>query len=130
MEWIGLVCLGLILCYSGYPGRVKTLESKVKKLEKKNAALSRTNFDAKNRSAEGALKMSQIINDLKGKKCNMVLRDSIDSLFDNELACTVLDTDEEWIKINCVKEDKKKGESSETIRLIRIDDIESIEYSE
>ena len=58
MEWIGLVCLGLILCYSGYPGRVKTLESKVKKLEKKNAALSRTNFDAKNRSAEGALKMS------------------------------------------------------------------------
>ncbi len=130
MEWIGLVCLGLILCYSGYPGRVKTLESKVKKLEKKNAALSRTNSDAKNRSAEGALKMSQIINDLKGKKCNMVLRDSIDSLFDNKLACTVLDTDEEWIKINCVKEDKKKGESSETIRIIRIDDIESIEYSE
>ena len=102
----------------------------MKKLEKKNAALSRTNSDAKNRSAEGALKMSQIINDLKGKKCNVVLRDITDSLFDNELACTVLETDEEWIKVSCVKEDKKKGTSSETIRIIRIDDIESIEYGE
>lgn len=130
MEWIGLVCLGLILCYAGYPGRVKVLESKVKKLEKKNSVLSRTNSEAKNKSAEGALKMSQIINDLKGKKCSVVLRDSMDSLFDDKLACTVLDTDEEWIKISCVKADKKKGESSETVRIIRIDDIESIEYGE
>lgn len=122
MEWIGLVCLGLILCYSGYPGRVKALESKMKKLEKKNVG--------ERKSEKGALKMSQIINDLKGKKCNMVLRDSIDSLFDNKLACTVLETDEEWIKVSCVKEDKKKGTSSETIRIIRIDDIESIEYGE
>lgn len=130
MEWIGLVCLGLILCYSGYLGRVKTLESKVEKLEKKNAAHNRRDQNSKNKSAEGALKMSEIINGLKGKNCKISFKDIVDTIFDDEIACTVLDTDEEWIKIRCVKEEKKKEERSETVMIIRIDDIESIEYGE
>ena len=72
----------------------------MKKLEKKNVG--------ERKSEKGALKMSQIINDLKGKKCNMVLRDSIDSLFDNKLACTVLETDEEWIKVAASRRIRKK----------------------
>ena len=51
-------------------------------------------------------------------------------MYDDEISCTVLDTDEEWIKLRCVKEEKKKDGRSETVRIIRIDDIESIEYSE
>ena len=35
MEWFGIVALLLMLCYSAYPGKVKRLETKVKRLEKK-----------------------------------------------------------------------------------------------
>ena len=34
MEWFGIVALLLLLCYSEYPGKVKRLETKVKRLEK------------------------------------------------------------------------------------------------
>ena len=34
MEWFGIVALLLMLCYSAYPGKVKRLETKVKRLEK------------------------------------------------------------------------------------------------
>ena len=34
MEWIGLVALALILCYSSYPGRVRRLETTMKKVER------------------------------------------------------------------------------------------------
>ena len=34
MEWFGIVALLLLLCYSAYPGKVKRLETKVKRLEK------------------------------------------------------------------------------------------------
>ena len=33
-EWVGIVALLLLLCYSAYPGKVKRLETKVKRLEK------------------------------------------------------------------------------------------------
>ena len=35
MEWFGIAALLLLLCYSAYPGKVKRLEMKVKRLEKK-----------------------------------------------------------------------------------------------
>lgn len=130
MGWLSLVCLALILCYSGYPKKVKVLESKVKKLERKNSELSRANSYAKNRSAEGDLEMSQIMNEIKGKNCNIVLQNTMENMFDNTLDGIVLDVDEEWIKIRCKVKDKKKGKTVEAVKIIRIDDIESIEYSE
>lgn len=54
MEWFGIVALVLILCYSAYPGKVKRLETKVKRLEKKQ---------------RGVAYMSKLINDLVGKQC-------------------------------------------------------------
>ena len=35
MEWFGIAALLLLLCYSAYPGKVKRLEMRVKRLEKK-----------------------------------------------------------------------------------------------
>ena len=35
MEYCGIIALVLLLCYSAYPGKVKRLESKVKRLEKR-----------------------------------------------------------------------------------------------
>ena len=49
MEWFGIVALLLMLCYSAYPGKVKRLETKVKRLEKKQ---------------RGVAYMSKLINDL------------------------------------------------------------------
>lgn len=34
MEWIGWVALVIILCYSSYPGRVRRLETTMKKVER------------------------------------------------------------------------------------------------
>lgn len=36
MEWFGIAALLLLLCYSAYPGKVKRLETKVKRLENMN----------------------------------------------------------------------------------------------
>ena len=54
MEWFGIVALLLLFCYSAYPGKVKRLETKVKRLEKKQ---------------RGVAYMSKLINDLVGKQC-------------------------------------------------------------
>ncbi|MCI5496475.1 MAG: hypothetical protein MR407_09120, partial [Roseburia sp.] len=35
MEYCGIIALVLLLCYSAYPRKVKRLEAKVKRLEKK-----------------------------------------------------------------------------------------------
>lgn len=35
MERVGLVALALILCYSLYPNKVKQLQNKIKRLERK-----------------------------------------------------------------------------------------------
>ena len=40
MEWFGIVALLLLLCYSAYPGKVKRLETKVKRLEKKQRGVA------------------------------------------------------------------------------------------
>ena len=40
MEWFGIAALLLLLCYSAYPGKVKRLETKVKRLEKKQRGVA------------------------------------------------------------------------------------------
>ena len=48
MEWFGIVALLLLLCYSAYPGKVKRLETKVKRLEKMmNTKTERNTFTKK-----------------------------------------------------------------------------------
>lgn len=90
MEWFGIVALLLLLCYSAYPGKVKRLETKVKRLEKKQ---------------RGVAYMSKLINDLVEKQC--IIRSEFIFSFagKTELSCKIIDADDEWIKI-CYTEKK------------------------
>ena len=79
--------------------RLDTLERKVKKLE---------------RNVNGGSKMSGIIKDLIGKECTI----DGDGFFSTR--CTVLDADDEWVKL--IVHEKKK----DLTKIIRIDNIDSI----
>ena len=103
MEWVGVIALILILCYSSYPSKVKKLERKVKLLEKK---------------LKGENKMSDLIKSLINKECEISFEDEFTPL----VRCTVLDVDDEWVKIGV----KDKKENIKT-KLIRIDGIKKVE---
>ena len=79
--------------------RLNTLERKVKKLE---------------RNVNGGSKMSGIIKDLIGMECTI----DGDGFFSTR--CTILDVDDEWVKL-IVHAQKK-----ELTKIIRIDNIDSI----
>ncbi len=79
--------------------RLDDLEKKVKKLE---------------RNINGGSKMSGIIKDLIGMEC------TIDGEGFFSTRCTVLDADDEWVKL--IVHEKKK----DLTKIIRIDTIEEI----
>lgn len=79
--------------------RLDTLERKVKKLE---------------RNVNGGSKMSGIIKDLIGMECTI----DGDGFFST--GCTILDVDDEWVKL--IVHEKKK----DLTKIIRIDNIDSI----
>lgn len=79
--------------------RLNTLERKVKKLE---------------RNVNGGSKMSGIIKDLIGMECTI----DGDGFFGTR--CTILDVDDEWVKL--IVHEKKK----DLTKIIRIDNIDSI----
>lgn len=79
--------------------RLDTLERKVKKLE---------------RNANGGNKMSGIIKELIGREC------TIDGDGYYNTRCTVLDADDEWVKL--IIHEKK----SDSTMIVRLDNIDSI----
>ena len=108
MEWMGWFSFFIILCYSSYPGKVKRLEKKVKKFER-------------NQKGEGS--MSKIISSLVGQVCKIRSEEAIfESL---ECNCTILEVDDEWVKI---LHTNKKGDTK--IKILRIEDIKNIEFVE
>ncbi|MDU6247343.1 hypothetical protein [Paraclostridium sordellii] len=107
MEWMILICFIYIIYYSSYPGKIKRLESKVKKFE---------------RNQRGVCEMSDIIASLIGKQCKIKTDEGTLFSSNGETNFSVLDADDEWIKLSYIN--KKHGEK---IRVIRIDSISSIE---
>lgn len=79
--------------------RLDTIERKVKKLE---------------RNANGGSKMSGIIKDLIGMECTI----DGDGFFSTR--CTILDVDDEWVKL--IVHEKKK----DSTMIVRLDNIDSI----
>lgn len=114
MEWFGWAAFILILCYSGYPGRVKRAERRIKKLEN---------------NIGGGNEMSDMIKALKGQDCIIKFTDSFESFLDGKVSCTVIDADSDWVKIS-YKQKKKKDEGKIVSKIVRIENIESIELSE
>ena len=101
MQWGGWIALIVLLLYSSYPSKIRKLERNVKKLAKKQ---------------KGDNTMSKIINELVGKTCK------IQSEEDANIKCTIIDTDDEWIKIR-----HTQGKNIDSIKLIRVDSIKNIE---
>ena len=110
MEYCGIIALVLLLCYSAYPGKVKRLESKVKRLEKKQ---------------KGDNYMSQLIDDIVGEQCTIKSEAILNFAGKTELSCTILDADDEWMKI-CYTDKKNK----QVTKLLRIEAIDEIEIEE
>lgn len=106
MEYFGVFAFILILAYSSYPGKVKRLEAKLRKMEKKQ---------------KGDPVMSKLINEIVGKECRIKPDEEIE-LMDSWIQCQVLDADDEWIKIRY--EDKKKGIVTRLFRIENIDEVE------
>lgn len=78
--------------------RIARLERKIRQIENKN---------------NGGNEMSKIIKDLVGMDCTLDVEYS-------ECKCTIVDVDEDWVKI--IEHEKKK----DTTKIIRIDSIDSI----
>ena len=115
MEWLGLISFVILLCYSSYPGKIKSLEKKVKKLQKKN------------KEGKEGNEMSRLIQDLVGKKCRMETEDDALLSGNGQIVCDVLDADEDCVKL--AYEDKDKGRVTKLIRvetIIAVDVVEGI----
>ena len=109
MEWIGWVCLIIILCYSSYPDKVKKLEKKVKLLE---------------RNEKGDFEMSKIISSLVGEKCRIKSNELFSFNASVDVIVNILDVDDEWVKISFI--DKKGNAKVQILRIEAIDNIELI----
>lgn len=110
MEFFGFIAFILLLCYSSYPGKVKRMEAKVKQIERK---------------VKGETTMSKLINELVGKECKIKSDDALTLIGNTEMLCHVLDTDDEWIKVQLTD---KKG--NKIIKLLRIENVDAIEILE
>ena len=124
MEWLGVLAFVLIMCYSGYPSRLVKIEKNLKNAEKRIKNLER--------KLNGGKNMSDMIKALKGQKCELTFNDYIEGTLNKTLECTVVDADDEWMKISYTSEEVKKKVKEEKIitQIIRIENIDSIELSE
>lgn len=75
-------------------------------------------------TGKGVNEMSKICNELVGKKCIFSLFGE-NIVIDSMPVCTILDVDEQFIKVL-----RKGKKDKERISIIRIDDIRSIELVE
>jgi len=102
MEYLGVFAFIMVLSYMGLPDKVKKLNKRVKILERKNIK-------------KEVNRMSEIISSLVGERCKLKDLSGIASY-----EGTILAVDEEWVKINVVKN------KNESIVVMRIEDIKEI----
>lgn len=115
MEWFGLIAFVVVMCMPMPVGKgnFRKLENRVRNLEN-------------GQKGEKSI-MSKLISELVGKKCKIVSTSGMVeiSFSGTEQIFTVLDTDEDWVKVQY--EDKKKNTIT---KLIRISDIVSVDIVE
>ena len=101
MMWVVFI-LFMIFFYSNNSKKIKKLENKIKKLERKE---------------EGNAEMSRLLQEMIGKK------PIITGVYIGPDNWEVVDVDEEWVKLRSVD---KKGK--EKFKLQRIEDIQTVEF--
>lgn len=110
MEWAGWISLMIMLCFVAYPARVRSLEKKVKRLQRK---------------VNGGTDMSKIFNDLVGKECIMKTDEGLSFAGSTSVKCQVIDVDDEWIKFSYMT--KKEGMKTKIMRIDAIDSVDVVE---
>ena len=110
MGYLGFIALIILFIYSDYPAKIKKMESKIKKLEK---------------ILKGENSMSKILSELINKKCELISEEGLALVSKREIECTILDVDDDWIKINF--NDKKGVNKTQIIRVDRIERVSLIE---
>ena len=103
MEVLGFLAIMLFLSIMG---KFKRLQSKVKRLDKK---------------VKGENQMSQLIQ----KMLNQVAKITFDSSFETAYTWTILEVDDDWVKL---QRTDKKGKVF--TKIVRLDDIKSIDIEE
>lgn len=101
--------LALILAAASV-SKINKIESKIKRLE---------------RLSKGDKTMSEILTGLKNKKCKLVSDEFLKMKLNREYECTIIDVDDEWLKIALID---KKGINKNYI--LRIENIERVELDE
>lgn len=109
MEYFGLLAFVLVMSHMGLPDKVEELNKKVKLLGRHN------------KKSGGELTMSEMLKELVGKDCTIVVDSGM-----REIECTVLSVDDEWMKISSV--DKKGNKDISIKRIDNIDEIIDIRY--
>lgn len=105
MEYMGLIAFMLVVMNVGLPKKVNNLKADIKKLKK---------------AIRGERQMSEIIRELKGRRCILEIED----WFEGPIECEVIDVDDEWMKINY--SEKKKGNVTKLVRIENINEISLI----
>lgn len=85
--------LGMILFYLRYSNKIKELERKLKKTE---------------RIMKGKNDMPNLISKLIGQECLLKTDEALSLVGNTEIKCTILDSDNEWIKISYIYTKKNK----------------------
>ena len=109
MEYMGVAAF-IMACYligQSLPDKVKRLEAKLKRFERKQ---------------KGENTMSKLMNELVGKECKIKTDDALSLVGSQEMQCVVLDTDDEWMKVQYI--DKKKNQVTKLIRIENVDGVE------
>ena len=109
--------LGLFLCF------MCLYLSSERKLKKKKAEISRLKKKMNN---NGGTEMSKLISEYIGKKCKFIFSDTVIESLNQTAVCTVLECDDEWMKVQYLKK-PKKADSPVITKIIRMDSIMSIE---
>ncbi len=109
MEFFGVLAFILVLSYSDYPSKTKRLAREIKRLK---------------RGIKGENEMSLLLSELIGKDFEIQMVEDAISFANTDLTCTILDVDDEWVKVSL-----KNRKDQLVEKLIRVENIESIELA-
>lgn len=107
MEFFGLIAFVFMAIYASYPGKIKNMQREIKNVK---------------RILKGESSMSKILSDLINKKCKVISEDGLAIGLNDKVECTILDVDDEWIKISFIN--KKLGEKT---HILRVDSIKRVD---
>ena len=100
MEWLSLWIVFYLLFIDGKGKEIKRLHKRIKRLERK---------------IKGGNEMSRLLEELKGQKATITVG-GFGTVYE------IVDVDEDWVKLT-----RADNKGNVTTKLVRVDDIQSVE---